>query len=175
MMIDPQTLHARDFMKRDFISVSPHTPILTVHKLFIDKKIYGAPVIDDRDQVVGVISAIDLLRAIRRELEPGARTSTRSTYFWDEATDSIDHVDIPESDALWGLVVRDAMTKDVVTVAPDAPVAEVARTMIERRIHRVLVMTGWRLEGVITTFDLLFALANAVPQSATVKHSGYSR
>jgi len=176
MIIDPQALRARDFMQRDFISVRPHTPILTAHRLFVDKKIHGAPVVDDRDEVIGVISTIDLLRVIRRELEPG-RMPTYATYFWDDATESLDHVDIPESDALWRLRVQDAMTKDVAAVAPDAPLTEVARLMIDRRIHRVLVMTGGKLEGVVTTFDLMFALASAIPQQAAVaeKHSGYSR
>lgn len=174
MMIDPQELRARDFMQREFIRVTPHTPILTAHRVFVDKKIHGAPVIDDHDQVVGVVSALDLLRVIRRELEPG-RTPTRSTYFWDESTNSLDHIDIPESDALWGMIVRDAMTKDIVAVDPDASVTDVARTMLDRRIHRVLVMTGWKLEGVITTFDLLFPLAHALPNAAPMKHSGYIR
>jgi CBS domain-containing protein len=159
MTTEPPILRARDFMHRDFVAVTPHTPILSVHRIFVDKKIHGAPVIDDRDEVVGVVSTLDLLRIMRRELEPG-RLPSRSTYFWDDSTASVDHVDIPESDALWRLQVRDAMTKEIVAVDPEMPIRDVARTMIDQRIHRVLVMSGARLVGVLTTFDLLFAMAS---------------
>jgi CBS domain-containing protein len=162
MLTDPPILRARDFMQRDFISVAPHTPILTVHSLFVDKHIHGAPVIDAQDEVVGVVSAIDLLRIMRRELEPG-RTPSTSTYFWDGEAGLIDHTELPEGDALWRLLVRDAMTKDVVSVDPECPINEVAQIMIERRIHRVLVMTGRQMVGVLTTFDLLFAMAKPTP------------
>jgi CBS domain-containing protein len=146
-------------MQRDFIAVTPHTPILTVHHTFVEKKIHGAPVIDERDEVVGVVSTLDLLRVLRRELEPG-RLPSRSTYFWDDGTASIDHVEIPETDALWRLIVRDAMTKAIVAVDPETPIRDVARTMIDQRIHRVLVMSDTRLVGVLTTFDLLFVIAS---------------
>ncbi|MEP6860356.1 MAG: CBS domain-containing protein [Deltaproteobacteria bacterium] len=174
MATDLPILRARDFMQRDFIAVAPHTPILTVHRMFVDKRIHGAPVIDDHDEVVGVVSTLDLLRTIRRELEPGRAPST-STYFWDDTSETVDHTDVPESAALWRLIVRDAMSKDVVSVDPDLPLDEVARTMIDRRIHRVLVMSGRRVVGVLTTFDLLFAMANPALPPATVRHSGYSR
>jgi CBS domain-containing protein len=49
------------------------------------------------------------------------------------------------------------MTRELVTVRPDAPVAEVARVMREQRVHRVLVIDDLQLVGVLTTFDLLRA------------------
>ena len=161
-------------MQRDFIAVAPHTPILSVHRLFVDKQIHGAPVLDASGEVVGLISTLDLLRAIRRELEPGRTPATR-TYFWDDEAGLLDHTEVPEGDALWRLIVRDAMTKDVVSVDPECPINHAARTMIDQRIHRVLVMTGRQVVGVLTTFDLLFAMANPSTLSAAVRHSGYSR
>jgi CBS domain-containing membrane protein len=47
------------------------------------------------------------------------------------------------------------MSHDVVTVSPDTPLAEVARILHEERIHRVPVMDGARLVGIITSLDLL--------------------
>jgi CBS domain-containing protein len=174
MATEAAIVRARDLMQSDYVAVAPHTPLLSVHRLFVDLRIHGAPVVDSHDEVVGVVSALDLLRTIRAELEPG-RTPSTSTYFWDEATDSIDHTDIPEGDALWRLIVRDAMTKTVISVDPDLPVEDVARVMVERRIHRVLVMSGKRLLGVISTFDLLGAVAHRTTVGAHVEHIGYSR
>ena len=47
------------------------------------------------------------------------------------------------------------MTRELVFVAPDAPIAEVAALMRDQRVHRVLVLDEGELIGVVTSFDLL--------------------
>jgi CBS domain-containing protein len=55
----------------------------------------------------------------------------------------------------------DVMTKDVVSVAPDADIQEVSRKMQEAQVRRVLVIEGKRLTGVIATADLARASAQS--------------
>src|SRR3569833_3442436 len=76
METDEPILRARDLMVRDIISVTPDTTILDVHRLFVEEEIHGAPVIDENERVLGVITPLDLLRATRDELAP-----TTSSYF----------------------------------------------------------------------------------------------
>jgi CBS domain-containing protein len=53
------------------------------------------------------------------------------------------------------------MTRKVVSVAGDRSVREAAQTMISRGVHRVLVTTtGRRLLGIVTTLDLVRAIAD---------------
>jgi CBS domain-containing protein len=55
--------------------------------------------------------------------------------------------------------VRCYMTSEVVTVAPHTPLPEVARTMIDSHIHRVIVVDEERKPvGVVSSTDLLGAL-----------------
>ena len=54
--------------------------------------------------------------------------------------------------------VEEAMVQEVFTVAPDAPVAEVVETMIERKFGSAIVVDGERVVGVFTTVDALTAL-----------------
>ena len=49
-------------------------------------------------------------------------------------------------------------TPEIIFVSPDAPAAEVAQLMRTEGIHRVLVGTKQRLEGILTAFDLLRAV-----------------
>jgi CBS domain-containing protein len=51
--------------------------------------------------------------------------------------------------------VRETMTSSVISVRPEATVQEVARTLRENRVHRVLVADQGRLVGIITAFDLI--------------------
>lgn len=52
--------------------------------------------------------------------------------------------------------VRDVMTEDVATVAPDTGLREVARLLVQRRISGVPVVEGERVVGVVSERDILF-------------------
>jgi CBS domain-containing protein len=55
----------------------------------------------------------------------------------------------------------DVMTRDLVSVSPDADIKEVSRKMQEAQVRRVLVTDGSRLVGVISTADLARASAHS--------------
>ena len=63
-------------------------------------------------------------------------------------------VDVNE-EGLGQLTAADAMTPGGVSVSPDASIEEVAKTLRQRRIHRVLVLDGEAVVGIISTFDLV--------------------
>jgi CBS domain-containing protein len=47
------------------------------------------------------------------------------------------------------------MNRVVVTVDPDASVRQVCRRMYEEHVHRVIVAKDGKVEGIITTFDVV--------------------
>jgi CBS domain-containing protein len=121
------SLRARDFMQTDVLAISPETSLHDIHRMFVEEEIHGAPVVDEDGTVCGVITSLDLLR-------PAA-----------------DEVDTDE------LTAADIMTRELVAVSPDMPIADVAETMRAQHVHRVLVIENRELCGVLTTFDLLRA------------------
>jgi len=146
---------ARDVMNSEVLSVSPEEPLLQVHRLFVDEEITGAPVVDQDGRVLGVISSADLLRAVAEDHEAA---SASPTYFRELLEFSgPDWGSTPEDfqDRLAQLTAADAMTEQVISVEPDAPLSEVARLLRFHRVHRVLVEEEGRLAGIITTFDLI--------------------
>lgn len=169
MESDEPIVRARNLMVRDVITVSPETPILDVHRLFVEEEIHGAPVVGDDGCVRGVVSSLDLLRVMREELEPGAGC-TATTYFRDQLPYSgPDWLSMPEDfqDRVQELTAADAMTRDLVVVGPDATAYEIAEALIEHHVHRVLVTDEHVLPGVISTFDLLRAVTSVPPLEAS--------
>jgi CBS domain-containing protein len=152
---------ARDVMQTYLISVNPETPLLEVHRLFVDEEINGAPVVDEAGRLLGVISSVDLLRAVEEEHDAA---STESSYLrdflefsgpdWQEGSNDF-------KDRLGERTVGDAMTRGGITVSPETLVPEVAATLRKHRIHRVFVVDGEQLCGVISTFDLVALLEKA--------------
>ena len=171
-------IRARDLMERDIITVTPETPLLDCHRLFVEEEIHGAPVVGEDLTVVGVVSTLDLLRVVREELEPGAG-GMATTYFRDELPYSgPDWLAMPEDlqDRMQQLTVADAMTCDLVTVGPDATADELARMMLAHHIHRVLVLEDGVLRGVVSAFDLLRVLSRlGEVHPGPTRHTGFGR
>jgi CBS domain-containing protein len=107
-------------------------------------------VVDDDGTVLGVISSLDLVRAVQQEYDDAIPPSVPA-YFRDDRTALADEL----KDRLGELTAIDAAVPEVVSVTPDTPISEVARILREQRIHRVLVLEEGILLGILTTFDLL--------------------
>jgi CBS domain-containing protein len=65
-------------------------------------------------------------------------------------------------------VVSNHMSTDLLSVAPDARLAEAARSMAQRGVGAVLVLEGERLAGILTERDLLKAVAAGFTDEARV-------
>jgi CBS domain-containing protein len=156
-----ETMTARSVMTDSVVSVSAETSLMDVLRLFVEEGIHGAPVVDDAGEFVGVISTSDLLRAQASEQDT---VSTEAYYFRgvlecsspDWAGDLDDF-----QDRLGQRTVAEAMTRSFATVAQDAPVADVARCLRENQIHRVWVVDGGRLCGVVSALDLMPVIERA--------------
>ncbi|MBK6915858.1 MAG: CBS domain-containing protein [Deltaproteobacteria bacterium] len=141
-----------EVMTREVFAVAPDTSLETAARLLTERRVSGAPVIDAQHRVVGVISLSDLADPDRTPSEdPGYPVFYRVTDGW---TDEL-------GDHAWSRpgCVRDLMTAAVISVPADATVVEAANRMLQLGVHRLLVVHGERLSGVVSTVDLLRAFA----------------
>ncbi len=95
-------------------------------KLLTDRRIGAVIVTDPPGQVVGMLSERDIVRTLATRRE-----------------DCI------------GLKVADAMTRNVVTCAPEDSIAGLMALMTERRFRHVPVKDGDRLVGIVTLGDVV--------------------
>jgi len=145
---------AKDIMTRDVLTVRPDWPIEQLSDFLVRHAISGAPVCSEDDELVGVVSLTDLARASTltdEDLEPDAHEyylRTLDAYDGDADPPSIE----PSGPQLR---VSEIMTPIVIDVDRDASVQRVAEIMIENRVHRLFVTRGGKIEGVITSLDML--------------------
>lgn len=139
-------------MQTSVLSVDANTPLARVARLFLEEEIHGAPVVDETERLLGVVSITDLLRAVDEE---HGSAGTTAVYFRDVLEFSgPDWTSAPQDfqDRLEQISVGDVMQRGAVTVAEDTTVPEIARLMRAQRIHRVIVVRGDdRIVGLITT------------------------
>lgn len=133
---------ARDLMRPNLIAVSENASLADILHTFVVAGVSGVPVVDAAGAVVAVLSATDVLQAVEQAL--------------DEDEDEGEPAEL--SDRLSTLTAGELATPDIVFVASDATVTDVAQLMRSECIHRVLVGSRERVEGIITAFDLLEAV-----------------
>jgi CBS domain-containing protein len=142
-------------MQSQVVTVGPDTPLIDVHGLFAREQINAAPVVDETEEVVGVISTTDLIRTLDEERDTAWVDTSYLRDLLPYSSPDWDSVPEDLQDRWSQLRVSDAMTEGVVSVAPDASAGEVASTLRKNRLHHVFVIDGGTLVGVISTFDLL--------------------
>ena len=150
-------LIARDIMTSPVINVKASMTIEEVSDLFSSRMISGAPVYDDNDKLVGVVSQNDIVRnEPRREHIISDKVS--SSYIFqpwrqDFDTDDLNGYHLEESETL---TVRDIMTPFIYRVKQDTTAKQVADIMVSSRIHRLFVTDdNDKVIGIISALDML--------------------
>lgn len=125
-------MRAKDIMETRLVSVPPDMTLPEFEEFLTVQGIDGAPVKAANGEIIGIASKTDVIQALRYQDPEKVGDAERQT-----------------------VTVGDIMTYDVVCVAPDTPVREIAEIMIDQGIHRVLVGNERHVQGIITAFDLL--------------------
>jgi CBS domain-containing protein len=117
-------MRVRDVASSAVVVVGPEHSVGEAARL-MDRHRVGSAVVTDAEQLAGILTERDVLRAVAQGADP-------------EATK-----------------VADRMTRDVVTVGPEWDLIEAAEEMARRRIRHLVVFEGGQLLGVLSVRDVL--------------------
>jgi len=137
-------LRLRDIMTQDVVTAPPGMTLRDAMALLSERHVSGAPVVDG-GRVVGIFSATDLLgylADLNDTMPPLTFRGRRG-----------------RTTLLEDVTVDEVMTRKVHSLPPDCSVDQAAALMGEKQIHRVLVMQGDDLLGIVSTFDVAEAVA----------------
>lgn len=139
-----------EVMRREVATVRPDSPITEVIELLLDKDFTAVPVIDDQRKVVGMVSDNDLL----------TRGGMNVTISLKRATDPDFVRQLHESLENPNRKVSEVMTREVVTIAPDAILGRAASLMVAEHLKRLPVVDqDGKLVGILGRLDILNTIA----------------
>ncbi|HYA00176.1 MAG TPA: CBS domain-containing protein [Candidatus Binatia bacterium] len=133
----------REVMTSPVITVPPNAPVKAVAEVLLSNRISAVPVVGSDGRVLGVVSEADLLI---KELAMGSGAHLP----WFEGSHA--HEIRRRREAL---TAEGLMSAPAISVHPDTPLRQAARTMCEKGINRVLVMAGGWLVGMVSRADVL--------------------
>lgn len=181
-------LQVRDVMTHDVITLSPEHTLREAMELLSREHVSGAPVVRGL-QMVGVVSASDLMefaaalpplsdaevepldvRVLDENVEelPGEDLEEQAASWflarWRDERPDVDERIVEAGESTWSELdehtVSEVMTPGVVSIRPTDPLAAAADLMRRRRLHRTLVMEKSRLVGILSTTDIVAAVAD---------------
>jgi CBS domain-containing protein len=150
---------AKDIMTSDVVSARDNMTVKELARLLREHKITGVPVLGENGGLVGVVSMTDI---ILHDETLGGEPVMDSDYhkhveaghegWWDDFAPE----DVPD------MHVADIMSPEAITTQREASAAELAGTMHANRIHRIIILDGDRLAGIVSTMDILRAVRDGM-------------
>jgi CBS domain-containing protein len=122
-----ETKTAKQIMSQQLVSFRADMDVLEAVRVLIDKRISGAPVLDQLGNLVGMLTERDCLKV-----------ALDSSYYRET-----------------GGKVESFMTPDVITVNADTPAVEIAERFASSHLRRLPVLENGRLIGMISRRDVL--------------------
>ncbi len=147
-------MNAANAMTRDPVTVREDTPLAEVIRLMLDRHISGVPVVARDGTLVGIVTEGDLLR--RAETGTERQRPRWFAFLLGPGRLAEDYVRTHARKA------GEVMTRSVVAVPPDTPLADVVTLMEERRIKRVPVVVADCCVGIVSRADLIRALGRTL-------------
>lgn len=130
-----RSVKVQDYMTKKLITFKPETDLFEAIRVFTEHNISGAPVVNDREELVGMLSEVDCLKNIL-------------TYTYHEEE--------------MGGVVGDFMSTEVRTINADSSIVELSELFINENLRRLPVLKDNHLVGQISRKDVLRAVKEFV-------------
>jgi len=129
-------------MHTDLVTVTPDTTLVKARDIIHEKRINHLLVVDENDQLLGIISDRDL----------------RQSWASSATTLSVHELNY----LLMQVTVDKIMVKQIITISPSTTIERAANIMQENRISALPVMEDKKLVGIITTTDVMGVLLQAI-------------
>jgi len=120
---------------------------------FMETGINGVPVLDNEENLVGIVCQSDLI-AQQKDIPVPSLFTLLEGYIPLTSSKKIEK----EVKKIAAITVADAMTEDPVTVEPDTPISEVAALMTGKNFHSLPVVENGKIVGIVGMADVLKTL-----------------
>lgn len=130
--VEHHSMIVADYMATRLVTFRPEQSMFEAVDLLIKHRISGGPVIDEDNQLVGMISEGDCLKEV-----------VKGKY---------------NNMLILSGCVSDHMVKNVISIAPETNIFEAANMFLTRRLRRFPVIRGGKLIGQISQKDIMKAV-----------------
>ena len=142
-----EKLVAKDIMNRRVVTIKKDALVKDLSKILIKNKVSGVPVVDDEDNIIGIVTEADIIIK-----ESNLPFPISFDYNFVKHYDSYTKT----TEEYLETKVEEIMTKSIKIAKEDMSIEKVANIMINNDINRIPVVDKRnKLSGIITRADII--------------------
>lgn len=130
-----QNYKVSEFMTTNILVGKEEFPLSHITRLFNELRIHHLPIVNDDNQVKGIITANDLLRKFSMMMEMGQT--------------------LESGDQNEGQIVADCITRELVHCSPEDSILTAIRKFSKGKFHALPILSDGELVGIFTAEDLI--------------------
>ncbi len=138
LVVQPR-LTVRDVMTQRVYRVHPETRVRELIELMTSHEVRAVPVVGEKREVLGIVTDRDLLRHLLPNIMRAGGAEREEA-----AAEGVGEVP-----------VREIMSRSVMCISEDQPLAEVASIMVNKETERLPVVSEGKLTGFLTRGDII--------------------
>lgn len=146
-------LKVKEIMNTNVLTLLPETEIAEAAAFLLEKRINGAPVVDESGELVGILCQSDLIAQQKKFPVPSVFALLDGMIPL-RSGKSLEK----EISKITAITVARAMTPKPVTVGPESTMEDVATLMVNKKFHTIPVVDQGKLVGVVGKEDVLRTL-----------------
>jgi CBS domain-containing protein len=156
--IMPQ-LRVRDLMTTQVVTLKATSTVRQATIKFAVNNISGAPVVDGKNHLIGILSENDILNLIVKYQDQLGMENPALYMLACPMDEEIEDERVRKiSKEISEMTIDEIMTTDVTTTTPDTTVMEVLKMMVEKGLNRVPVLERGVLVGIVSRGDIIFSI-----------------
>ena len=141
---------AADIMTKDVVTVKRETTVRELAEIFETRNFGSLPVVDDEGNLIGIVTASDLIEQGRSLHIP----TVISLFDWVIPLQGERALE-RELQKMTAQTVGEIISPDVVTVSPSDPVSTIADIMSDRKLHALPVVSNGKVVGMVARIDII--------------------
>ena len=149
-LFNATTMQVKDIMTKKVITVKTNTPVYEVARLIFEEHLTGMPVVDENNQVLGIITEFDLMSREKHIHIPTFLDLIKEFKIKDKGSvkDKLKEISKLEASHL--------MTSPVVTISPETEIKDTAKIFAEKHINPLPVVDkNNQLVGIFSRADIV--------------------
>ncbi len=147
-------LKAQDIMTTKVITVTEDTSVQELAKTLATNGISGVPILDDAENLVGIVTENDLIDQNKKVHIPTVMSILDSFVFLENPIRL--EKDLQK---MAGTKAGEICAREIISVTKTTPLDELATLMAEKKIHTLPVLDDQQLVGIIGKSDIIKAIS----------------
>ncbi|MFP4169865.1 MAG: HPP family protein [Methanomassiliicoccales archaeon] len=149
------------------VTVGADDTLQDVFRMFSERSISGAPVVDERENLIGVISESDMVKAVarhQRRLRLVYPSLSFMSVTFEEDSEGRDLVEVVRE--IQRTPVSSVMGREVITLSPEDGVKVALERMTKGDVNRLPVVEDGKVVGIVARGDIIGYLSGHLDEES---------